>query len=48
MWEHVEGRPLGRLKPKCETNIKTGLKVTKYDDEHWIELAEVYVNLLSV
>jgi len=40
--------PLGRLNPKCETNIKTDLKLMKCGDEYWTELAKVYVNLLKL
>jgi hypothetical protein len=40
--------PLGRRNPNCETNIKTDLKLMNCDDDSWIELAKVYVNLLNL
>ena len=46
--EPIEVTPLGRLNPKCETNITTDLKLMNCDDEHWIELAKVHVNLLNI
>ena len=48
MWKPVEGTPLGRLNPKCETNVRIDMKLMNCDDEHWIELAKVYVNLLNL
>jgi len=36
MRKPVEGKPLGRLNPKYEPNIRTNLKLTNFDDEDWI------------
>jgi len=41
MRKPVEGTPLGRLNPKCETDFKTNLRLMNFDDEHLIELAMV-------
>jgi hypothetical protein len=48
MGKPIEVTPLGRLNPKCETNIKTDLKLMYHDEEHWIELVRFYVNLLNI
>ena len=48
MGKPIEVTPLGRLNPKCETNMKTDLKLTDCDDENWIEMAKVYENLLNL
>ena len=48
MGKPIEVTPLGRLNPKCETKITTDLKLMNCDDEQWIELAKIYVNLLNI